>query len=213
LGDLSFVHLARQVALERAYVIRVANENSWDVALKIAIDDTLDPISELLRSKRESTRLALVLQGSSVQAAKSVRKIHVALFANFSTKLTICVAAVALESRNWCIITSTVSEYHVVSQWLKRFDKSKGFKESESRGSKVLGESCKTVTIGIEIAEERNSFVSKELNLTNGQTRSEALSIYARGRKLAREGVSAFGDIGSNHKSHSREFLSGKSFG
>ncbi|CAG8730995.1 17196_t:CDS:2, partial [Racocetra persica] len=41
-----------------AYMVRVADEDGWEVAFKIATADLSDPISEILESKRERARLA-----------------------------------------------------------------------------------------------------------------------------------------------------------
>ncbi|CAG8527147.1 18248_t:CDS:2, partial [Racocetra fulgida] len=53
-SDVNYIRIARQVAMERAYVVRVADENGWEVAVKMANVDGLDPIMELFGSKRES---------------------------------------------------------------------------------------------------------------------------------------------------------------
>ncbi|CAG8750207.1 17173_t:CDS:10, partial [Gigaspora rosea] len=47
-GDIEYVQLARQVALEKAYVVRVTNEDGWNVAAKMTSGDWLDPMSQLL---------------------------------------------------------------------------------------------------------------------------------------------------------------------
>ncbi|CAG8787218.1 18227_t:CDS:2, partial [Racocetra persica] len=57
-GDIAYVHLARQVVMERAYMVRVADEDGWEVASKMATTDLSDPMSEILGSKRERARLA-----------------------------------------------------------------------------------------------------------------------------------------------------------
>ncbi|RIB22037.1 hypothetical protein C2G38_2174937 [Gigaspora rosea] len=60
-GQVEYVHLARQVALERAYVVRVADEDGWGVAAKMALEDSIDPMSELFSGKRERARMAAQL--------------------------------------------------------------------------------------------------------------------------------------------------------
>ncbi|CAG8806214.1 25959_t:CDS:2, partial [Gigaspora rosea] len=57
-GDIEYVQLARQVAFEKAYVVRVADEDAWNVAAKMTSDDWLDPMSQLLSGKCERTRVA-----------------------------------------------------------------------------------------------------------------------------------------------------------
>ncbi|CAG8813001.1 45462_t:CDS:2, partial [Gigaspora margarita] len=57
-GDIEYVQLARQVALERAYVVMVADEDGWNVAVKMASGDWLDPMSQLFSGKRERARVA-----------------------------------------------------------------------------------------------------------------------------------------------------------
>ncbi|CAG8817820.1 25244_t:CDS:2, partial [Gigaspora rosea] len=57
-GNIEYVYLARQVALERAYVVRVANEVGWNVIAKMASGNLLDPISELFGGKREWARMS-----------------------------------------------------------------------------------------------------------------------------------------------------------
>ncbi|CAG8653209.1 10955_t:CDS:2, partial [Gigaspora rosea] len=57
-GDVKYVHLARQVALKRAYIVRVADKDGWNVAAKIASGDLFDPMSELFGGKREWARMA-----------------------------------------------------------------------------------------------------------------------------------------------------------
>ncbi|CAG8498484.1 3505_t:CDS:10, partial [Scutellospora calospora] len=231
-GDLNYVRLARQVALKRAYVVRVADEDSWDIASKMAIGDILNPISELLGSKQKTAGSSfarvfspgctssapctatgcLAAISGATWAAKSVRRIHGALFTNFLTKLTIRAAVAALEFRNWCVVTSTASEersimpmsvalenilvypFEEIELDQKTLDNTQRILEEKER----YIECCKTISIGVGVAEGRNSFVLKELDSTNGQTGSEALLIHARRRKLAGEGVGAFGDIGSN---------------
>ncbi|CAG8669958.1 hypothetical protein C2G38_2167912 [Gigaspora rosea] len=60
-GQVEYVHLARQVALERAYVVRVADEDIWSVAAKMALEDSMDPMSELFSRKRKRARMAAQL--------------------------------------------------------------------------------------------------------------------------------------------------------
>lgn len=50
-GEVEYVHLAKQVALERAYVVRVADEDGWGMAAKMAASDIMDPMSELFGAK------------------------------------------------------------------------------------------------------------------------------------------------------------------
>ncbi|CAG8768907.1 4944_t:CDS:2, partial [Racocetra fulgida] len=50
-GEVEYVYLASQVALERAYVVRVADEDGWSVAAKMAASEILDPMSELFGEK------------------------------------------------------------------------------------------------------------------------------------------------------------------
>ncbi|CAG8618282.1 42584_t:CDS:2 [Gigaspora margarita] len=57
-GEVEYVQLARQVALERAYVVRVADEDGWNVVAKMASGDLLDPMSELFGGEREWARMA-----------------------------------------------------------------------------------------------------------------------------------------------------------
>ncbi|CAG8621552.1 14565_t:CDS:2 [Cetraspora pellucida] len=57
-GDVDYLFLARQVALERAYVIRVADEDSWSMAAKMVANNTIDPMSQLFGGNRERARLA-----------------------------------------------------------------------------------------------------------------------------------------------------------
>ncbi|CAG8612330.1 9838_t:CDS:1, partial [Racocetra fulgida] len=58
-GDANYVQLARQVALERAYVVRVADEDGWSVAVKMTSGDMSNPILELFSGKRERARMAV----------------------------------------------------------------------------------------------------------------------------------------------------------
>ncbi|CAG8827275.1 1748_t:CDS:10, partial [Gigaspora margarita] len=57
-GEVEYVHLAKQLVLERAYVVRVADEDGWGVAVKMAASDIMDPMSELFGAKRERARTA-----------------------------------------------------------------------------------------------------------------------------------------------------------
>ncbi|CAG8582930.1 24607_t:CDS:2 [Gigaspora margarita] len=50
-GDVKYVYLARQVALERAYVVRVTDEDGWSVAAKMVASETIGPMSELFGSQ------------------------------------------------------------------------------------------------------------------------------------------------------------------
>lgn len=59
--QVEYVQLARQVALERAYMVRVADEDGWGVAAKMALDDSTDPMLELFSGKRERARMAAQL--------------------------------------------------------------------------------------------------------------------------------------------------------
>ncbi|CAG8828440.1 18201_t:CDS:1, partial [Gigaspora margarita] len=45
--DVEYLLLARQVALERVYVVRVADEDGWNVVTKMASNDLIDPMSQL----------------------------------------------------------------------------------------------------------------------------------------------------------------------
>ncbi|CAG8463756.1 6458_t:CDS:2 [Racocetra persica] len=56
-GDIEYVYLARQVVLERVYVVRVANKDGWSVVFKIASSDN-DPMSDLFGERQEKARLA-----------------------------------------------------------------------------------------------------------------------------------------------------------
>ncbi|CAG8559711.1 13870_t:CDS:2 [Cetraspora pellucida] len=56
--EIDYLLLARQIALKRVYMVRVANENSWGVAAKMALNDLLASISQLFKEKRKKTRLA-----------------------------------------------------------------------------------------------------------------------------------------------------------
>ncbi|CAG8477217.1 14378_t:CDS:2 [Cetraspora pellucida] len=58
-GDVDYLLMARQVALERAYVVRVADEDGWGVAVKMASNNTVDSISQMFGGKRERARLAV----------------------------------------------------------------------------------------------------------------------------------------------------------
>ncbi|CAG8806242.1 357_t:CDS:2, partial [Gigaspora rosea] len=57
-GEVEFVHLARQVALERPYVVQVADEDGWSVAAKIAMEESMNPMSKLFSGKRERAKMA-----------------------------------------------------------------------------------------------------------------------------------------------------------
>ncbi|CAG8674810.1 13681_t:CDS:2, partial [Racocetra fulgida] len=46
------------VVLERAYVVRVADQDGWDIVSKIVAEDALDPMAELMGGKHERSRLA-----------------------------------------------------------------------------------------------------------------------------------------------------------
>ncbi|CAG8479065.1 30112_t:CDS:2 [Racocetra persica] len=58
-GDMSYIRIARQIAMERAYIVRVTDENSWELAAKMVNVDRLDLMTELFKSKHESVRSAL----------------------------------------------------------------------------------------------------------------------------------------------------------
>ncbi|CAG8739797.1 6154_t:CDS:1, partial [Racocetra fulgida] len=58
-GNRKYVYLARQITLKRDYVVRVADEDGWEVVSKITIIDGSNTMSELLESKWESARLAM----------------------------------------------------------------------------------------------------------------------------------------------------------
>ncbi|CAG8851689.1 12006_t:CDS:2, partial [Gigaspora margarita] len=59
--QVEYVQLARQVALERADIVRVADEDGWGVAAKMALEDSIDPMSELFSRKCERARMAMHL--------------------------------------------------------------------------------------------------------------------------------------------------------
>ncbi|CAG8477793.1 9147_t:CDS:2, partial [Cetraspora pellucida] len=68
-GDVDYLLLTRQVALERAYIVRVADEDGWGVAVKMASNDTVDPMSQMFGGKRERARLAV----QSVSKSKKLK--------------------------------------------------------------------------------------------------------------------------------------------
>ncbi|CAG8708066.1 3645_t:CDS:2, partial [Racocetra fulgida] len=63
-GDVNYIRMARQVAMERAYVVRVADEDGWKVAAKMANVDGLDPMTELEHKVRN---LCDLTKGSAVR--------------------------------------------------------------------------------------------------------------------------------------------------
>ncbi|CAG8646482.1 9380_t:CDS:2, partial [Racocetra fulgida] len=58
-GDWEYICLARQAVMERAYVVRVADEDGWQVASKMESTDSSDPITEIFGIKRERARAAV----------------------------------------------------------------------------------------------------------------------------------------------------------
>ncbi|CAG8848232.1 9085_t:CDS:1, partial [Gigaspora margarita] len=51
-SDIEYVQMARQLALERAYVVRVDDEDEWNVAAKMALGNWFDPMSQMFSGKR-----------------------------------------------------------------------------------------------------------------------------------------------------------------
>ncbi|CAG8742605.1 30622_t:CDS:2, partial [Racocetra persica] len=55
--DINYVQLARQVVLERVYVVKVADKDGWNVVVRMVSGDMLDLISELFSRKYERARM------------------------------------------------------------------------------------------------------------------------------------------------------------
>ncbi|CAG8740425.1 41168_t:CDS:2 [Gigaspora margarita] len=58
-GEVEYMHLAKQIALERAYMVRVADKNGWGVAAKMAASNIMNPISEFFGTKQEQAKIAV----------------------------------------------------------------------------------------------------------------------------------------------------------
>ncbi|CAG8725356.1 30008_t:CDS:2, partial [Gigaspora margarita] len=57
-SEVEYVHLSRQVALERAYIVRMVDEVRWCVAAKMLLENSMDPMSESFGGKHEKARIA-----------------------------------------------------------------------------------------------------------------------------------------------------------
>ncbi|CAG8732988.1 3177_t:CDS:2, partial [Gigaspora rosea] len=60
--------LQKHVALKRAYVVRVADEDGWEVAEKLALENFINPMSEQFDGKHERARMATQLSPKSKQS-------------------------------------------------------------------------------------------------------------------------------------------------
>ncbi|CAG8778089.1 19934_t:CDS:2, partial [Racocetra fulgida] len=77
--DINYVYLAKQVILKRAYVIRVADEDSWEVVSKIAIMDGSDLMTKLLESFKSSEVICFVCEEKRHYANEYSSKRHIGL--------------------------------------------------------------------------------------------------------------------------------------
>lgn len=56
--EVGYVYLARQMALEGAYMVRMVDGDGWSVTAKMMASESVDLMSELFCAKREIAEMA-----------------------------------------------------------------------------------------------------------------------------------------------------------
>ncbi|CAG8462054.1 22351_t:CDS:2 [Cetraspora pellucida] len=74
MDEINYLLLARQVVLERAYVVRVTNKDDWGVVAKIIFNDSVDSMLQIFEEKRKKVRLAIQIFSKNKKSKVSYDK-------------------------------------------------------------------------------------------------------------------------------------------
>ncbi|CAG8579607.1 25693_t:CDS:10, partial [Racocetra persica] len=172
-GNIAFVRLARQVILERAYIVGVANEDSWAIVFKIVLADISDPMLELLGEK-----LQLYMQ----QPGFGQQVLNQLMFYKISLEILYLfhLSQARLAPSFYKIVDNN---YNTLAQMLV-IEPS----QETSYGGKLLEEHDLTFLDDIEMVKEMGPFVFKEFNMLGGQSEPKTLLFY-REEVLFKKGV------------------------
>ncbi|CAG8784014.1 33389_t:CDS:2, partial [Racocetra persica] len=154
--------------------------------------DVSDPMSELLKNKRERARLAAQHFSKSKKPKASYHSHSeqpqyqapifqpMSLQNQFGGSLTVSPQTAQTNPQFLHGVTKTrdSKEERNVEKHKGNFEQHYNRKNSHTEGSEILEGDNKAISVSIKVAKERNSLVFKESNAINNQPGPKALSLY-----------------------------------